>query len=113
MGSDKPDRMSDVQAAFWQGLTDQRVANMWDSADFIAELRPEARDLLRNADPKTMKWLERASEDDIAQLDYAIKFIGASKLLGRAAWIVGATLFGIAIGVMTIWDRVKTLFVAK
>jgi hypothetical protein len=107
------DDLTDVQRAFFVTLTDQRVANIVQAADDWHDLRPEAKDLLRNADPKTLGWLERASPEDIELLKYSISFIAASRLLGRVSWIVGATLFGIAIGVMTLWDRMKAFFVTK
>jgi hypothetical protein len=112
-GHSKPDDMTDVQRAFWVGLTDQRVANIWEAADYIADLKPEAKDLLRNAEPATLRWLERASEEDITQLKYSIKFMEASKLLGRVAWVVAATLAGILIGVLTLWEKLQALFRAK
>jgi len=105
-----PDKMTDVQRAFWVGLTDQRIANIWEASDYIADLKPEAKDLLRNADEKTLRWLERASPEDIEQLQYSIKFMEASKLLGRVAWIVAATLFGAAITFLTLWDKLSALF---
>ena len=109
-GHQKPDGLTDVQEAFFIGLTDQRVANMWAAADDWSDLRPEAKDLLRNADLETLKWLERASPEDIEQLRYSIRFMNASKVLGRAAWIVGATLFGIVIGFVTIWEKLSDFF---
>lgn len=113
MGSTKPDGMTDVQWAFWVGLTDQRVANLWDAADYIADLKPEAKDLLRNADRSTLKWLERASPEDIEQLQYSIKFMEASKLLGRVAWFVAAFICGAIITFVTAWDKLKSVFVTK
>jgi hypothetical protein len=56
--TDKTGPVTDVQQAFWKGLTDQRVANMWDAADFIHDLSPEAREFLRKAD-----------KDKVAQLN--------------------------------------------
>ncbi|MFC0243698.1 hypothetical protein [Rhodopseudomonas telluris] len=107
------ENLTDVQRAFLVGLTDQRVANLWQAADDWHDLRPQAKELLRNARPETLEWLERASEQDIELLRYSISFIAASRLLGKVTWIVGAALFGIAIGVLTLWDRVRAAFVAK
>lgn len=112
-GRQKPDDMTDVQEAFWIGLTDQRVANLWEAADYIAELKPEAKDLLRNADKATLKWLERASEEDVAQLQYSIKFMEASKLLGKVAWIAAAAFFGALITLLTLWEKLQALFKTK
>jgi len=102
-----PGELSDVQKAFWMGLTDQRIANIWEASDYIADLPQEAKDLLRNADKSALKWLERASPEDIAQLQYSIKVMEASKLLAKIFW------FLIAGAVMTLlgaWEKVSTFF---
>lgn len=106
----KPEGLTDVQEAFFVGLTDQRVANMWAVADDWADLKPEAKELLHNAEPETLKWLERASKEDIEQLKYSIKFMNASKVLGRAAWIVGAILFGLIMGGFALWEKIEAYF---
>ncbi|MGO3933444.1 hypothetical protein [Rhodopseudomonas pseudopalustris] len=105
--------LTEAQKAFLVCLTDQRVANILEAADDWFDLRPEAKDLLRNAKPETLEWLERASKDDIELLKYSISFISASRLLGKVGWFISAMLFGIAVGVLTLWDRVKTMIVAK
>jgi hypothetical protein len=87
-----PDKMTDAQKAFWTGMTAQRVANMWDAADFISDLKPEAKDLLRNADEKTLKWLERARPEEIDQLQRSIKFMEASKLFAKIFWFLVASV---------------------
>jgi hypothetical protein len=112
-GHFKPEEMTAAQKAFWIGMTDQRVANMWEAADDWADLKPEAKDLLRNAEPTTLRWLERASEDDIKQLQYSVKFLEASRLLGRFMWFVVASLFGAVIAVMTFWEKLQTFLKAK
>jgi hypothetical protein len=107
------DDLTDVQRAFLVGLTDQRIANIWEAADDWHDLRPEAKELLRHARPETLVWLERASPQDIELLKYSISFIAASRLLGKVTWVIGAALFGIAIGFLTLWDRVKAMVVTK
>jgi hypothetical protein len=108
-----PEEMTDVQKAFWIGLTDQRIANIWEASDYIAELPQEAKDLLRNADKKTLRWLERASPEDIDQLQYSIKFMEASKLLGRMAWVMAATFFGFVVTFLTFWEKIQSVFRVK
>jgi hypothetical protein len=108
-----PEKMSEAQKDFWIGMTTQRVANLWDAADFIADLPQEARDLLRNADKKTLRWLERASPEDIDQLQYSVKFMVAAKLLGRVAWIMAATLFGSIITMLAFWEKISAFLRAK
>jgi hypothetical protein len=112
-GRFRPDDMTSVQEAFMVGLTDQRVANLWAAADDWAELSPDAKNLLRNADKTTLKWLERASPDDITQLQYSIKFMEASKLLGKVAWVTAAAICGGLITVLTLWDKIKSLVGTK
>jgi hypothetical protein len=104
-----PDEMTDVQRAFWIGLTDQRIANIWEASDYIADLSQEAKDLLRNADKKTLRWLERASAEDIDQLQSSIKFMEASRLVGRIVWWLTAALFGSVITFLAFWERVSAL----
>jgi hypothetical protein len=105
-----PDEMTDVQKAFWIGLTDQRIANIWEASDYIAELPREAKDLLRNADKSALKWLERASPDDIAQLQYSIKVMEATKLLAKILWFVIA---GVVLTMLNAWEKISALFKAK
>ncbi len=109
-GRFKIENMTDVQEAFFVALTDQRAANMLAVADDWADLKPEAKDLLRNAEPETLKWLERASKEDIEQLKYSIKFMAASKILGKATWMIIAALFGVALGVLTLWEKAGAFF---
>jgi hypothetical protein len=108
-----PDQMTDVQKAFWVGLTDQRIANIWEASDYIADLKPEAKDFLRNADKAALKWLERASPEDIDQLQYSIRFMEASKLLGNLVWFVAAAFFGSLITLLIFWEKVSALFRVK
>jgi hypothetical protein len=105
-----PDEMTDVQKAFWTGLTDQRIANIWEAADYIADLPQEAKDLLRNADKKALKWLERASPEDIDQLQYSIKVMEATKLLWKIVWFV---LAGALLTMLNVWEKISALFKAK
>jgi hypothetical protein len=112
-GRFKPDEITPVQEAFFVGLTDQRVANIWAAADDWAELSPDAKNLLRNAEPATMKWLERASKEDIAQLQYSIRFMSASKLLGSFVWYGMLGLVGAAVLVLQFGEKVKSFFGTK
>jgi hypothetical protein len=106
-GKFDPDKMTDVQKAFWFGLTDQRIANIWEASDYIADLPQEAKDLLRNADKSALKWLERASPEDIAQLQYSIKVMEASKLLAKIFWFLIA---GAVMTLLGVWEKVSSVF---
>jgi hypothetical protein len=93
MENGAPPGATDVQQAFWKGLTDQRVANMWDAADFIADLSPEARDFLRKAD-----------KEKIEDLEKHISFMNAAGIVWKFLWVGVATLFAAFIGLTQIWD---------
>ena len=105
-----PDEMTDVQRAFWIGLTDQRVADIWDAAGFIADLSPEARDLLRNADKSTMKFLERARPEEISQLQRSIKLMEASKMITKVLWFL---LTGALLTLLDAWTKIAVFFKIK
>lgn len=106
MSPHDPVEMTDVQRAFWVGLTDQRVANMWEASDWIADLSPEAKDVLRNADKKTLKWLERARPEEIEQLQRSIKFMEAAKLFAKIFWFLVATML---VTILAISDKFAAL----
>ncbi|WP_291869628.1 hypothetical protein [Bradyrhizobium sp.] len=110
LGVFDPDKMTDVQKAFLVCLTDQRAANMLEAADFIADLPQEAKDLLKNADKSALKWLERAHPEDIAQLQYSIKVMEATKLLVKILWFMVA---GAVMTLLGVWEKVSTLFKTK
>ena len=93
MAAETPDDATDVQKAFWKGLTDQRVANMWDAADFIHDLSPEAREFLRKADKRK-----------IEQLESHISFMSAAGIVWKFLWVGAATLFAMFIGLTQILD---------
>jgi hypothetical protein len=105
-----PEKMTQAQKDFWVGMTPQRVANIWDAADFIADLPNESRDLLRNADKKALKWLERASPEDIEQLQYSIKVMEATKLLAKILWFVIA---GVVLTMLNAWEKISAFFKVK
>lgn len=112
-GKFDPDSMTDVQHAFWSGLTDQRVANMWEAADYIADLSDPAKDFLRNADEGTLHWLERAEPEDIDRLKYNIKFTEAVRLVSRFWFWLIATGVGAAVAFFTLWEKVSAVFRTK
>jgi hypothetical protein len=97
-GKFEPETMSDVQKAFMVGMTDQRAANLWDAADFIADLSPEAKEWLRNADKKK-----------IEQLNANLEFYVTSKAIWRFLWIGGSMLGG----VLTLWKTVGDYITVK
>jgi len=93
MTNGTPPDATDVQEAFWKGLTDQRVANMWDAADFIHDLSPAAREFLLKADKKK-----------IEQLESHIDFMNAAGIVWKFLWVGIATAFGLFVGMTQIWD---------
>jgi len=77
------DKLTDVQRAFLKGMTDQRAANMWDAAEFIADLSPHTKEFLRKAD-----------KDKIEQLDATLKFMNATGVIWKFLLAGGVTIFG-------------------
>lgn len=75
------------------GMTDQRAANIWDAADFFADLSPEAREFLRRAD-----------KEKIDELEATLKFMKATGIVSKFLWVGGATIFGIVISITQAWD---------
>lgn len=111
--------MSDVQEAFWVGLTDQRVANLWDAADLLADMPEHSRKLLLdvkkgpvefllNADPSTIAFLRKASEDQIDNLNDGLKLIVSLRLVARIVKAGLITMCGALISVLLVWEKVQS-----
>jgi hypothetical protein len=87
-----PDEMTDVQEAFWKGLTDQRVARMWAVADDWDDLSHEAKEFLRSAKPETLTFLKDAREAEIKELENGIELVRSFKTTGRVLkWAIIST----------------------
>ncbi len=97
-----PDDLTDVQKAFFVGLTDQRAANLWAAADDWADLSPEAKEWLRGADKKK-----------IAQLNSHMEFMNAAGIIWKFLWVGGATAFGLFIGITQLWKVLGEFFTMK
>ena len=94
--------MTDVQEAFWIGMTDQRVANLWDAAEFVADLSPEAKE-----------WLRHANKAKIEELESTLQFINNANVVRKFLMIAGATIFGGLIAVSQAWEWVSKFFLVK
>lgn len=105
-----PEKMTEAQKTFMVGLTSQRIANIWEAADYIGDLSKESKDLLRNADKATLRWLERARPEEIEQLQRSIKVMEASKLLTKVLWFL---LTGAILTVLDVWQKIATFFKVK
>jgi hypothetical protein len=92
-GKFDPDDMTDVQEAFLVGMTDQRAANIWEAADFFADLSPEARAFLRGAD-----------KEKIEELESTLRFMNATGIIWKFLWAGGAVIFGLAVGITQAWE---------
>jgi hypothetical protein len=101
-GKFDPETMTDIQHAFWNGMTDQRVANMWDAAELIADMSPEAKEFLRRADKKK-----------IEELESTLQFITNANIVRKFLMIAGATLVGGIIAVSQAWEWVSKIFIVK
>ncbi len=109
-GDFDPDEMTDVQRAFWHGLTDQRVAHIWDAADSYADLSSEAKEFLRNADKSTLKFLEDARPEEISQLQRSIRIMDAAKLWTKVLWFL---LTGAALTLLDVWQKIAVFLKIK
>jgi hypothetical protein len=90
----RPPAYPEITPAQWAVLsawTDQRCENMMEAADFVADLSPEAKKFLRDAD-----------KTKIEQLISNLEFYSTSKAIWRFLWIGGTGL----VGIVTLW---KTL----
>jgi len=97
-GKFDPATMTPAQEAFWVGMTDQRVADVWEAAGFIAELSPEAKEFLRKADRGT-----------IAELNANLDFYRTSKAIWRFI-LVGCSA---AVGLVTLWKTIGDYITVK
>ena len=101
-GKFSPENMTDVQEAFWIGMTDQRVANLWEAAEFIADMSPDAKE-----------WLRRADKAKIEELESTIQFMNNANVVRKFLMIAGATIFGAIIAVSQAWEWISKFFIVK
>ena len=94
--------MTDVQEAFMVMMTPQRVANLVEAADLIADLSPEAKE-----------WLRRADKEKIAELEATLKFWNNTNVIWRFLWIGGGTIVAAVVGIAQAWDWLSKLFIVK
>lgn len=87
-----------AQWAVLSAWTDQRCENMMEAADFVADLSPEAKKFLRDAD-----------KQKIEQLNSNMEFYATSKAIWRFLWIGGSFLVGAA----TFWKVVGEYVTVK
>lgn len=101
-GRFKSDEATPVQEAFWVGLTDQRVANLWSVADDWADLSLEAK-----------TWLRRADKEQIEKLNSTIEFMSASKIIWKFLWVGGGMVIAAFVGFTTFWKAFGEFFTVK
>jgi hypothetical protein len=105
----QPSKMTKAQVAFWVGMTDQRVANMWEAADLIAGLGADGKEFFRAADPATFKFLKGLREEEVKDLAACVKyFIAFRTAFSFIFWGVGVLLAAF-VAVITAWDKVSGL----
>lgn len=91
-------KITRAQWAVLSAWTDQRCQNMMESADFVADLSPEAKEFLRKAD-----------KDKIEQLNSNLEFYSTSKAIWRFIWVGGSVLVGAA----TLWKTLGEYITVK
>ena len=113
---------TDVQRAFWKGLTDQRAANIWEMADLIGDMNNDGIEFLRSmggkdhrplqkflleAKDETFTFLTDLRSDELKELSNAIENARAFRRGGRLLRWGIVTLFGTFVGITIIWDKVS------
>ncbi len=88
-------------------LTDQRVVNLMESADFIADLPQETKDFLREAEPETLEFLRQARPDEVVKLASGIKLVQAFETTGKVIKALVILAFGLWLGITQIWGWYK------
>ena len=97
-----------AQWAYLSALTDQRITNSLEAADFISDLSKEAKDFLRNSRPATLTFFKELRADEILELGNAIENARAFRRGGRLLRWGAITLFGTFVSMTVIWDKVST-----
>jgi hypothetical protein len=106
--------LTPAQWAYLAALTDQRITNSLEAADFISDLSKEAKDFLQNSKPATLTFFKDLRPDEVQELGNAIENARALRRGGRLLRWGTLTLFGAFVGMTVIWDKVSAWFkVAK
>jgi mannose/fructose/N-acetylgalactosamine-specific phosphotransferase system component IID len=87
----RPPVYPEITRAQWAVLsawTDQRCIHMMEAADFVADLSPEAKNFLKNADEKKIK-----------ELNANLEFFSTSRAVWKFIWIGGGILISLVIGI--------------
>lgn len=75
---------------------------MMEAADFVADLSPEAK-----------KFLKEADKEKIAQLNSNMEFFATSKAVWKFLWIGGGILVGAIVGASQLWKTFGEYFTVK
>lgn len=95
--------VTEAQHVFLTALSDQRVANIIESADFIHDLSAKQKDFLTQADPATLDFLRTLRPDEVKGLQAYLLLRSTSSYL---AWGIGAVVGGL-VAVLFLWDHIK------
>jgi hypothetical protein len=98
-----------AQEALLTALTDQRCANILESADFIHDLSHKQKDFLTQADPATLDFLRTLRPEEVKGLQAYLTLRSTSWYL---AWAIGALITGLVL-VLTLWNQGKIFLVGK
>lgn len=112
---------ADRERAWRKGLTDQRIANLWQLADIIGDMSADGVEVLRrmgdpdykhltkflhDAKPSTFEFLAEARDAEIKELQNGIELVRAFRTTGRfAKWAIislGTTLAA-ALAIISWW----------
>ena len=101
--------LTKAQWSYLEAITDQRITNALEAADFISDLSKEAKDFLQNSKPGTLTFFKDLRDDEIKELGNAIENARAFRRGGRLLRWGTLTLFGTFVGMTVIWDKVSAL----
>lgn len=99
-------QLTQAQWAFLSTLTDQRCANLIETADFVSDLPEQTRDFLSKAKPTTLEWLQDLREEEVVGLKAYLRLRSSTSYV---AWAIGGIIGGI-VAVITFWNAISPFF---
>lgn len=95
-----------AQEALLSAFTDQRCANILESADFIHDLTRAQKDFLTQAQPETLEFLRSLRKEEVEGLQAYLTLRSTGSYI---AWAVAALAAGM-VTVLLLWNQGKIFF---
>jgi hypothetical protein len=117
----KPVELTDGQLFALTMLSEQRGANLIQTADLIGDMNADGLEFLRrlgdprydaltrflaSAKPETLTFLTEARPEEVLNLQEGIRLVVAIQLLGRISKWGAVTFFGVFVSMILIWEKV-------